>query len=167
MYRRQRGCAAIAVTIATALGIATALAGCADHDQRSVAATSIAPPTPSPARSAPAITYDLDVHRTFLLSDGSTAPGCVQVAVERDEATADAQTDERIAAARKLLLSTNWEAEPVSLDELGAEERQVEKDRGESEAEMLSGVLSDHISKALQDAGLMGGGISLRGHVGC
>ena len=167
MYRRQRGCAAIAVTIATALGIATALAGCADLDQRSVAATSIAPPTPSPARSAPAITYDLDVHRTFLLSDGSTAPGCVQVAVERDEATADAQTDERIAAARKLLLSTNWEAEPVSLDELGAEERQVEKDRGESEAEMLSGVLSDHISKALQDAGLMGGGISLRGHVGC
>ncbi len=111
--------------------------------------------------------YDLSIHRTFTLADGTTAPGCLQVAVEADPQTDDGTGAERITRARALLESRDWEAEPVSLDELTADDRQQKQAQGQTAAEMLTGVLSEHVSQALTDAGLMGTGVSLRGKVGC
>jgi hypothetical protein len=117
--------------------------------------------------SATPVAYDVKVTRSFVLSDGSAQTGCLAVAVERDAAAADRKTDEHLAAARALVTGTDWEAEPVSLDELSADELQHQKDRGDTEAVMLAGILSSHISAALTRAGLLGQGVSLRGHVGC
>ncbi|MGO4535846.1 hypothetical protein [Leifsonia sp. 2MCAF36] len=163
---RKNG-AVIAVGMAAVLmaALGTTLTGCAGSEPDAIAATSAATASPTPIPSG--TPYDLSVQRTFILSDGSTAPGCVQVSVVPDPQTDDGTSADRIKRARALILSRNWDAEPVSLDELSADERQHEKDRGETEGEMLAGVLSDHISKAVTDAKLMGTGVSLRGHVGC
>lgn len=154
-------------TAALGAAVALALSGCAGSATQAAPppSTVVATPTPAPTPTAPR--YDLTVERTFALSDGSTAQGCVQVAVELDGGTTDGTADPRVVQALALLRAHDWQTEPVSLSELSAEERQAQKDRGETEAVMLSGILSDHISKTLTDAGLLGQGLSLRGHVGC
>ena len=115
----------------------------------------------------PTPAWDVDVRRTFALSDGTTAPGCLKVAVEADPQTDDGTGADRMTKARALLQGHDWQAEPVSLDELSADERAHKKEQGQTEAEVLAGVLSDHVSKTLTDAGLLGAGVSLQGRVGC
>ncbi|NUU07303.1 hypothetical protein [Leifsonia sp. C5G2] len=161
MRGRIRGTTAV-------LGVAAAVAllsGCAGQ------ATQAPPPSSVVAAGTPKATpsgerYDLTVERPFTLSDGSSATGCVQVAVDV-AATTDGTADPRVVRARALLTRHDWQSEPVSLDELSADEQKIERDRGESEQVMLAGILMDHISKALTDAGLLGDGLSVRGHVGC
>lgn len=82
-------------------------------------------------------------------------------------ATTDGTADPRVVRARALLAGHDWNAEPVSLDELSAEDRAVAKDHGETEPVLLARVLLDHITTAVTDGGLLGDGLSLRSHVGC
>jgi len=142
------------------------LAGCAGQGGTAAAAPETTTPVAAPT-ALPTPVWDLSVHRTFTLADGTTAPGCLQVAVEADPQTDDGKGVERIDQARALLKSRDWQTEPVSLDELSADDRAHEQAQGQTEAEMLTGVLSTHISKALTDAGLLGKGVSLQGAVGC
>lgn len=164
MRGRIRGTTTAMVAVATML-----LSGCAG------AATHAAPPPPSTmiAAAAPTSTptptappYDLTIERPFTLSDGRSATGCVQLAVDLLTG-ADGTADPRVVRARALLKDHDWMTEPVSLDELSADERSTRKDHGQSEQEMLAGVLLDHMTKAVTDAGLLGENMSLRGHVGC
>ncbi|MEN0083459.1 MAG: hypothetical protein AAGC66_01710 [Leifsonia sp.] len=142
------------------------LSGCAGQAIQATPppSTAVAAATPDP--TATAQQYDLTVERPFTLSDGSRATGCVQVAVDLSTTT-DGTADPRVVKARALLTRHDWQSEPISLDELSADEQKIEKDRGESEQVMLAGILMNHISKSLTDAGLLGDGLSLRGHVGC
>lgn len=155
------------VAVGAALGLTMTLAGCAASGPEKVHVLPGVGSSPAETPAAGTTAYDLTVHRSFLLSDGTTAQGCVSVAVERDPQTDDGHSAERIRQVRALIVDHDWQDEQVSLDELGADERAVEKDRGESEAVMLSGVLSEHITKAVTDAGLLGRGVQLRGRVGC
>jgi len=162
----MRAAQRVMTATAAAAALAMALAGCAGQDGTAAAApettTPVAAPTPMPTP-----VWDLDVHRTFTLADGTTADGCLRVAIEADPQTDDGKGVERIDQARTLLTSRDWQTEPVSLDELSADDRAQKQAQGQTEAEMLTGVLSDHVSQALTDAGLLGKGVSLQGEVGC
>jgi hypothetical protein len=155
-----------ATAAVSAVAAAMLLSGCAVHATQAAPppSTMVAAATPMPTPTAPR--YDLTVERPFTLSDGSAATGCVQVAVDL-AATTDGTADPRVVRARALLVGHDWKAEPVSLDELSADELTRQKGRGETEQVILAGILLDHITKAVTDAGLLGDGLSLRGHVGC
>ena len=131
------------------------------------AGPSVAPPGAVKSGSTPSAAPDLSIRRSVTLSDGSTATICATVSVERDSATEDANTDDRLAKARAILADPKWQSEPVSLSDLPADEQQRERAKGEDEATMLAGLLHNHISDAIMSAGLLGEGVSLAGHVGC
>jgi hypothetical protein len=156
-----------AVTVAAAAGaaLAVALTGCAGRGGTAVAA----PETTAPAAptATPTPVWDVSIRRTFTLTDGTTAPGCLALAVEADPQTDDGTGADRLDRARALLTGRDWETEPVSLDELSADDRRQKQAQGQTEVVLLTGVLSDHVSEALADAGLIGRGVSLQGKVGC
>lgn len=163
---RMRAAQRAMAVAAAGAALAMALAGCAGPGGTAAAAPETSTPVAAPT-AMPTPVYDVSIQRAFALADGSTAAGCLKVAVEADPQTDDGKGADRMEQARALLKSRDWRTEPVSLDELSADDRQQQKAQGQTEAEMLTGVLSEHVSKALTDAGLLGEGVSLQGAVGC
>ena len=159
----RRGGAALGAVVA--LVTLLALAGCATQVGNATTPTRTAAvtPTPTPAStSAP----DLSMDRSFTLGDGTTAEACLTVSVKLDGAARSADGNRRVDAARAILAQGRWRTEPVSLTEVPASELQVMKDRGETDAVILAGVLRDHIQAALTQAGITEG-IVTSGYVGC
>lgn len=143
------------------VGSALLTAGCSSTSAAiSETATSVPRPTP------PTIVYDVAVTRTFT-ADNTTATCTVSLKVVPDPQTAGADAKQRVAAARKFLLTHDWQTTPVALSEMSAADQKVNRDRGVSDAAMLATVLNDDIGTALRTAGLMGRGVATRGAVGC
>jgi hypothetical protein len=146
----------------TAAALLAALAGCSST---AAAMPATASSVPSPT-SRPAVSYDVVVTRTF--TAGSTIATCtVSDKVVPDPQPAGKDADQRIVAARKVLVSRDWQADPVALAEVSADDQKVNHDHGESDAAMLAGVLLDHMGAALNTAGLMGNGVATQGRVSC
>ena len=150
------------VLIVLVAGTALVTTGCASTAAVVQAkATSVSSPT-----ARPTVRYDVVVTRTFT-ADDTTATCTVSDKVVPDSPTAGKDAGQRIADARELLMSRDWQKEPVTIAELSADDQKVNRDRGESDAAMLAGVLLDHMGAALSTAGLMGNGVATQGHVGC
>ena len=156
--RGRRGGAALSTLV---LALLVSVTGCSG-------ATNAAAPTstPSTGSTAASETPDLSIRRAFTLSDGSTQQGCLTLSVKADPSTAGNGTAGNLAAARAILADPRWRAEPVSLAEVPAADLTRMKDRGETEAVILAGVLKDHIQAAIVQAGAENG-ITTSGFVGC
>jgi hypothetical protein len=153
-----------------AIGAALLTTGCTPTAAaNSVSAGNPSSASPSPAShatSTPFSDFDADVTRTFT-ADGTSATCTVAEKAVLDSATAGTDADKRVAAARKLLASQDWQAEPVTLAEMSADDQKMNRDRGWSDAAMLATVLDDHMTGALKAAGLMGTGVTTQGRVNC
>ncbi|WP_369961454.1 hypothetical protein [Leifsonia sp. EB34] len=136
------------------------MAGCAGVTDAPAAKPSTAT-TPTLDPGSP----NLSIRRDFVLSDGSTAPGCLTLTVKTDP-SGTPETAGHLAAARAILADPRWKTEPVSLSELPAADLSRMKARGETEAVILAGLLKDHIQSAIQRAGVSEG-IATSGFVGC
>ena len=142
-----------------------ALTGCAA--QAHSGATSVAQSASPAAAATPRAEPDLSIRRTVALTDGSTKTVCVTASVQRDGASEDSHTDARLAQARAIVTDPKWQTYPVSLSQVPADEQQQDRARGEDDAVILAGALSNAISDAVKSAGLLGEGVSLAGFVGC
>ncbi|MFE4470116.1 hypothetical protein ACFRFH_14990 [Leifsonia sp. NPDC056824] len=108
----------------------------------------------------------MSIRRVFQLSDGTTGQGCLTLSVKRDPSAADPATEQAVTTARAIVTEPRWQTEPVSLSEVSAADLKIMKDRGETEAVILAGLLKDHIQAAIEQAGVSRG-IVTSGFVGC
>ena len=160
--RTRSGLLCAVLLLASASGALTGCAGRADS-----APTSPAPSASAAAAATPRAQPDLSIRRTVALADGSTTTICLTATVKRDSGTEDSQTDARLVQARAIVTDPTWQTYPVSLSQVPTDEQQRDRARGEDDAVILAGVLSNAISDAVRKAGLLGEGVSLAGHVGC
>jgi hypothetical protein len=92
---------------------------------------------------------------------------CASAAVERDDATASTDVDQRIAQAKNLLSSTDWDSKALTVDQITEEQKEAAKTRKVPQSTLLGEVQEREFLVALDDAGLLAKGIRVRQHIGC
>lgn len=154
--RGRRGGAAL---LGLALTLSVGMTGCSVE-------TNAAEPKPKATAVPTPDSPDLSLRRDFTLPDGSVEQGCLALTAKIDPSTATASAPGDLATVRAILREARWRDEPVSLNEVPPTKLNVMKDRGETEAVILAGVLKDHIQAAIDQAGV-GNEITTSGFVGC
>lgn len=128
---------------------------------------SATPELPSTAPTAPGWEPDLVIERQFPNAEGDLVACTIWMRMAAVGATAAENPEQRLAAAREFLDSSDWGSVEVSLDEMPADEQARRRTQGVSDPALYAMLLQDRIRGDLEEAGYLNEGSSTEGRTSC